>query len=78
VFAWAVRSGIVLQNPLKGVELPARSDAMDYLTADEVRALLDTADAQAGALGLVERGLVTAIRFALYTGARKGEILALR
>lgn len=77
-FAWAVREGIIAQNPLRGIELPPRPDCIEYLSADHVRALLAAADRQATAGGLAERMLATCVHFAVRTGLRKGELFGLR
>ena len=78
LFGWAVKMGIIALNPLRGAELPPRSAAMDYLTKEEVRALLNVADARAAAGGLTARLLRTCVYFAQHTGLRKGELCGLR
>ena len=70
VFKWAMLMGYVDQNPVKRVERPSERDSGRevYLTAAECHALLDAAE------GVVR----DILEFALGTGCRRGEILALR
>lgn len=69
VFAWALRSALIEQDPVKGVELPhVDADPVEYLTREECRRLLAECDG----------GLRVAVHLALYLGLRKGEILGLR
>lgn len=78
-FAWAARLGILASNPLHRVQAPRpRSAEVEYLSADEVVALLATADRRAAAGGLAERLLRGAVYLALHAGLRKGELLGLR
>lgn len=77
LFAWAQRLGIVAQNPVRGVELPPRVDAIDFLTTDEVRALLTTVAQQAEhSIGAQLQHV--RVLLALHTGLRKGELCGLR
>jgi integrase len=76
VFSWAVRSGLAPRNPCKGVERPAAAQALDFLSRDEVRLLLDSAEQRAGTAA--GRMLHVAIALAVHTGLRKGELLGLR
>jgi integrase len=78
LFSWAQRQGIVSNNPCRGVELPPRKDAIEYLTQDEARALLATAEQRAATGTIVDRCLRAAVCFVLHTGLRKGEVAALR
>lgn len=78
LFGWAVKTGIVAKNPLVGVELPARQAAIEYLTRDEMRALLVAAERRAAAGGVMDRLLRACLHFAQHTGLRKGELLGLR
>lgn len=78
LFGWAVRSGIIGQNPLRGIAMPQRNDAPTYLSAEQARALLAAAEHQAAAGGIAERLLHTCIHFAQHTGLRKGELFGLR
>jgi integrase len=67
---WAMRRGYVKMNPARGIERPrsAGKDREVYLTPEEARALVDAASD-------LFRPLVV---FALGTGCRRGEILALQ
>ena len=69
VFEVATTDGRIGQSPCRGVTLPAnRSAERRYLTADEVNELATTVDPRFNALVLT----------AAYTGARFGELAALR
>lgn len=70
LFRWAIRAGHVADNPFRRVDhFSEKGRAREtYLTADESRALIDSCSP-------VLRPLVLA---ALHTGARRGELLALR
>jgi integrase len=76
VYGWAVRERIVSANPCRGVERPEAEHSLDFLTREETRRLLETAEA--GAAKPAGRLLHAAVAVALYTGLRKGEILGLR
>ncbi|HRI54116.1 MAG TPA: site-specific integrase, partial [Pseudomonadota bacterium] len=78
VFGWAVRQGLVAHNPFARVELPRRSAAASFLSAEEVRSLLATADSLGAAGTVTSRGLRAAVHLAVRTGLRKGELLGLR
>lgn len=78
VLGWAVRTGIIGHNPLRGVEPPRRQDALEYLSAEQARALLAVTAARAAAGGVAERLLYTCVHFAQHTGLRKGELFGLR
>lgn len=78
LFAWALREGLVVANPFLGVEMPRRHESIEYLSADEMRGLLATADRLAAAGSLTDRVLAVAVHFALRTGLRKGELFGLR
>jgi len=78
LFSWAQQQGIVSHNPCRGVELPPRKDAIEYLTQDEVRALISTAERRAKAGTITDHCLHAAVCFTLHTGLRKGELAALR
>jgi integrase len=78
LFSWAGRAGIVHHQPLRGLELPPRTEAVEYLSVAEVRALLATAEQRAAAGGLPARMLAACVAFAVFTGLRKGELLGLR
>lgn len=76
MFAWAVREGLAPANPCKGVERPATSCSLDFLTRSEVSRLLAAAEAEATTLK--RRMLHVGIAIAVHTGLRKGELLGLR
>lgn len=78
LFGWAVKVGIVAHNPLRGLDMPARQDAVDYLSAAEVQALLATAERRAAQGELKDCLLHALIHFAQHTGLRKGELFGLR
>jgi len=67
---WAVRRGYVKTNPARGIERPRSlgEDREVYLTPEEARALVDAASGE----------FRPVVMFALGTGCRRGEILALR
>lgn len=68
----AVDDGILDINPVRRVKrLPEPAPKVDFLTPAEVRTLLEAA---AG----VDEDLALAIRVAVFTGIRRGELLALR
>jgi integrase len=76
VFSWAVKMNLAPTNPCRGVERPAAAQALDFLSREEVRRLLDAAEA--GATTRTGRMRQVAIALAVYTGLRKGELLGLR
>lgn len=78
VYAWALRSGVLCRNPLRGLEAPARRDCIEYLSKDEVRALLATAEEQARSGELAARMRHAFLHIAVHTGLRKGELFGLR
>jgi integrase len=78
MFAWAVRQKLLPTNPLRGVELPARRELTEYLSGDEVRALLAAAARRAAEGTALDRLRHTCLAVALHTGLRRGELLGLR
>jgi integrase len=78
LFGWAAREGIVNNQSLRGLELPPRQEAVEYLSAAEVRALLTAAEQRAQQGQLQGRMLAACVSFAVFTGLRKGELLGLR
>lgn len=78
VFSWAQRLGLLRANPVRGVETPPRRETLEYLSREEVVALLDTAERAAETGGLAERLRYAALVLAIHTGLRKGELLGLR
>ena len=77
-YNWAIGIGIAKTNPVKGVEKPVAEEVVEYLTKEEISALLATARKQADEGGIGERGRHACVHFALHTGLRKGELLGLR
>ena len=76
-YGWAQRLGLLAHNPVRGLELPARVDSLDYLTADEVKRLLATAAERAGQ-SLDDQLQQVRVLVAIHSGVRKGELLGLR
>lgn len=77
LFSWAVKEGMLQQNPLRTVEMPDRHDLVEYLSREEIAAVLKTA-ARRAEESLADQELYVCIRFALHTGLRKGELFGLR
>jgi len=75
-FSWAMREGLAPANPCKGVERPAQTHSLDFLSRDEVQLLLQEAEARA--TDLRGRMLHVGIALAVHTGLRKGELFGLR
>jgi len=79
---WAVREGLIAQNPVRGLPLPPRVQSLEYLSASDAARLLQVAHARAqagrGALGLQAWSHFVAVALALHTGLRRGEIMGLR
>jgi integrase len=76
LYTWAVAEQLVPRNPCRGVERPRTAPAVDFLTREQARRLLDAA--AAGATTPAGRMLHLGVALALYTGLRKGELLGLR
>lgn len=72
---WAVRSGLAERNPWTGLRLPKAESRVEYLSRDEIRGLLDAADADPELRGPV---YAIAIRLCLYAGLRCCEAFGLR
>lgn len=83
IFEWGIAQGYVTTNPVRGVKRFKDGQRKTLLTADQYRALGSALDALAakrtknGHLAHHAYGLA-AIRFIALSGARKGEIIALR
>ena len=78
VFSWAVKESILPSNPLKGVERPTSESGIEFLSRDEVKALLSLAAQRAEAGTCADRLVHACAHLAVYTGLRKGELLGLR
>lgn len=70
-FQWALKHGIIDQNPITLLEAPPTKKRERVLSDDELRCLLK-------ALQAPLRGFKAIIALCLYTGARRGEIANLR
>jgi integrase len=78
LYSWGQRQGLCKSNPVKGLDMPARENAIDYLSAEEVATLIRLV-ADRAANGCVDRRLdQLRVLFALHTGLRKGELCGLR
>lgn len=71
LFNWAIEQELVASNPARGVKKPRTQSATHFYSEDEVARMLVWAAEHAPELHPV-------IAFAFYTGARKGEIAAVR
>ena len=91
VYAWAVREGIVTENPVRGVTLFKGEKKERFLSGDELRRLGETLDAaetewKAWQARKAKKGkkagenpiAIAALRLLILTGARKMEILGLQ
>lgn len=78
VFSWAVRCKIVPKSPMVGVEKPAAPCSLEYLSREEVQAVLALGRQRAEAGTEQDRCLFTAVHLALHIGLRRGELLGLR
>jgi integrase len=77
--SWAVRQELIDQSPLRGIDMPRRELAVEYLSADEAARLLAEAERQAKEANrqtLWVRWI--AISLALRLGLRRGEVFGLR
>jgi len=76
IFSWGVREGHVESNPVAGVERAKDGQSERFLTSTELARLGESIE-QAAREGVTGKGLAV-IRLLTLTGARKGEIEALR
>ncbi len=77
-FSWAVKEGMILRNPLRGIEKPPQGQLVEYLSAAECKALRDAAAQQATSGQVADRMVHTCVTVALFCGLRKGELFGLR
>jgi integrase len=83
-FSWCDGENIVEDKPIRNVERPGVPDRpAEYLTPDDLQHLIDTIERDAEKNGYrVEEGevhwIIDVIKFAAYTGLRRGEICDLR
>ena len=78
LYSWAQGHGLVTENPFLGLDLPPRQPLLEYLSRDEVRALLAQAQRQAESGDALGQVRYIALLLALQLGLRKGEIFGLR
>lgn len=76
--SWAMRQGIIIQSPMRGLELPRRERSLESLTQEEATQLLAEAERQARAGALPWWSRWVAISLALRMGLRRGEVFGLR
>lgn len=77
-FSWGARQGCAPGNPCRGVERPVCRASLDYLSADEVGALLRCCAERSQSGLLVDKLQHARVLLALHTGLRKGELCGLR
>lgn len=70
-YTWAMRAGLLAENPCRHVERPRTEPALDFLSRNEVTALLSHAKTHAA-------DVYPMLAMAIYTGLRKGELCGLR
>lgn len=73
----AVREGVVATSVVRGVPLPRRQSATEWLSAEESARLLDLAE-QRSSRSLRDGSRYAALALALLCGLRRGEIFGLR
>ncbi len=80
VLNWAVRKGLLLRSPAKGLDLPPRESSLEHLSPEEARRLLAELDrrAQGDRRALAWRSRFVAVSLALRLGLRRGEVFGLR
>jgi integrase len=78
-FAWAVREGLLSQNPCRGVERPLPAQSLDFLSREEVQKLVGGAEGRASSATRSDGKILhVAVLLAVHAGLRKGELLGLR
>jgi site-specific recombinase XerD len=77
-FSWAVRAKLVTKSPLIGVEKPTAPSSIEYLSRQQVQAVLALAHKRADAGNAAARCLRAAVVLVLHIGLRRGELLGLR
>lgn len=78
VFSWATKLEITPNNPFASLELPPRQDLIEYLSREEVQAVLAMAESRANGGDSSAQVLRACVQLALHSGLRKGELLGLR
>ncbi len=78
VFSWARKESILSNNPFQGVELPPRRDLVEYLSREEIQALLTVCAKDANTGNVSAQMLYGCVHLAIHSGLRKGELLGLR
>ena len=78
VFSWATKLEITPNNPFAALELPPRQDLIEYLSREEVQAVLAMAASHAEGGDFTAQVLRACVQLALHSGLRKGELLGLR
>lgn len=77
--SWAVRQGLLIHNPLAGMERPRPTHALEYLSREEAAKLLGEAERRACAsLHPADWCRWLGLALGLYAGLRRGEIFGLR
>jgi integrase len=77
--SWAVREGLCPTNPARGIELPRRETAIEYLGKEDADRLLAEAERRARKSDSPRWwSRWVAVTLALHTGMRRGEIFGLR
>ena len=77
VFAWATKQRLLTSNPLRELKKPQKVARIEYLSTEDARKLLASAD-QKAEQSLRAAVLATALRLGLLAGLRAGEIFGLR
>lgn len=75
---WATRKGLMQQNPLSRLPMPRKTVRLEYLSREEARILLTTAESLAKEGTLRDEMLAVAVALGIYAGLRAGEIFGLR